>query len=146
MGAYIHTSIKKNSSYFFIPLFFKFFQLSKGQMRIDKLMHFLAAFCKNWIEHKLCKGKQGCAVFPVDSYRIVNHHSHSPPQKKPSLISDNYWSCLYMILGYGKCFLMFFLLLFPLLRKCFLCWDRGNRDVPPTLDTALQCSLAVVFW
>ena len=27
-----------------------------------------------------------------------------------------------------------------LLWNCFLCWDRGNCDVPPTLDAALLCS------
>ena len=27
-----------------------------------------------------------------------------------------------------------------LLRICFLCWDRGNGDVPPTLDADVLCS------
>ena len=26
------------------------------------------------------------------------------------------------------------------LRNCFLCWDRWNRDVMPTLDAAMLCS------
>ena len=32
------------------------------------------------------------------------------------------------------------LFLSALLRNCFLCWDHGNSDVPPTFDAALLCS------
>ena len=35
---------------------------------------------------------------------------------------------------YRICFLS------DLFRNCFLRWDHGNGDVPPTLDAALQCS------
>ena len=30
------------------------------------------------------------------------------------------------------------------LQNCFLCWDRWNGDVRPTLDAALLCSSRVV--
>ena len=33
-----------------------------------------------------------------------------------------------------------FLLLTAFLQNCFLCWDRWNGDVRPTLDMALLCS------
>ena len=32
------------------------------------------------------------------------------------------------------------LFLSALLRNCFLCWDHGNGDVPPTFGAALLCS------
>ena len=33
-----------------------------------------------------------------------------------------------------------FLFFFAFLQNCFLCWDRWNGDVTPTLDMALLCS------
>ena len=35
--------------------------------------------------------------------------------------------------------ILFFFLLSAFLRNCFLCWDRWNGDVTPTLDAALLC-------
>ena len=45
------------------------------------------------------------------------------------------------------CFFLFlpFFKLPAFLQNCFLCWDRGNSDVPPTLDAALQCSSRAGF-
>ena len=41
----------------------------------------------------------------------------------------------------GKCFIgIRKKRLSALLQNCFLCWDRGNGKVPPTLDAALLCS------
>ena len=34
-------------------------------------------------------------------------------------------------------------LLSALLRNCFLCWDRWNGDMMPTLDAAQLCSSRV---
>ena len=36
--------------------------------------------------------------------------------------------------------LIFYFLLSAFLRNCFLCWDRWNSDLTPTLDAALLCS------
>ena len=46
-----------------------------------------------------------------------------------------------MAIGGVNFFIFLFLnfLLSTFLWNCFLCWDRWNGDLPPTLDTALLC-------
>ena len=45
-----------------------------------------------------------------------------------------YWPVRYLICDYLS------FLLSAFLGNCFLCWDRWNGDVMPTLDAALLCS------